>query len=220
MKKILILGGKGPAVVIADAISHANSIGYNEYTCAGLLNDNEKEIDGYKVIGKFSDIPRLAEEGYYFINTVYKMGVQEERAKKFNSLGIPDEKLAVFVHPMAYVAPTAKLGPGCVVMAGSSISSMTKIGKCTLIMNNASVGHDTVIGDFNFITSNACVASYIVTGYSVWFGVNCTVRGKLKIGNRASVGIGAVVTKDIPDDEIWVGNPAKLHKTNEDKITL
>jgi len=220
MKNILIMGGKGPAVVIANAIDHANKIGYSEYQCAGLINDNEKEIDGYKVFGKFSDISKLVDDGYYIINTIYKMGAQEDRVKMFNSLGIPDDKLAVFIHPFAYVSPSATLSPGCVVMPNATVSAQTRLGKCCLLMTNSSVGHDNDIGAFNFFTSNSCLGSYIKTGYSVWFGMNCTVRGKLNIGNRASVGIGAVVTKDIPDDEIWIGNPAKLHKTNDDKITL
>lgn len=220
MKEVLIMGGKGPAVVIANAIDHANTLGYNEYKCAGLVNDNENEIDGYKVLGKFSDIPNLIEKGYYFINTVYKMGLQKERVAMFNKLNIPDKKLAVFIHPFAYVAPSSKLGPGSVVMPGATVSAQSTLGKCCLLMNNSSVGHDNTIGDFNFFTSNSCLGSYITTGYSVWFGMNCTVRGKLKIGNRASIGIGAVVTKDIGEDEIWIGNPARFHKTNDDKITL
>ena len=220
MKKVLIMGGKGPAVVIANAIDHANKIGYGEYQCAGFINDFEEEIDGYKVFGKFSDIHRLLDQGYYFINTLYKMGAQKKRVEMFNTLGIPDERLATFIHPLAYISPSAELGPGCVMMPGATLSAKTKLGKCCLLMANSSVGHDNNIGDFNFFTANSCLGSYITTGYSVWFGLNCTIRGKLKIGNRASIGIGAVLTKDVGDDEIWVGNPAKLHKTNNDQITL
>ena len=216
-KKVLILGGKGPASVIANAMIHAASIGYKEYEFAGILNDNETEIDGFKVIGKFSDVPELVKKGYYFINTVYKMGIQEERVKMFEKLGIPDERLAVFVHPMAYVAPSSKLGPGCALLPNSVVSAETTLGKCCLLMTNASIGHDNIIGDFNFFTSNSCLGSYITTGYSVWFGMNCTVRGKLNIGNRASVGIGAVVTKDIPERAIVGGNPAKVIRYRGEK---
>lgn len=220
MKKVLILGGKGTASVIGHSIVHANQIGYDEYTFAGFVNDHETEIDGYPVLGKFSDVERLIKEGYYFINTVYKIGGQEERVELFEKLSIPDENLCTFVHPFAYVAPGVKLAPGCVVSPNASISAMTEIGKCSLIMNNVSIGHDNKIGDYNFFTANSCLGSYIQTGYSVWFGLNCTVRGKLTIGNKAAIGIGAVVTKSIGENEIWVGNPAHFHKTNEDKISM
>ena len=36
-----------------------------------------------------------------------------------------------------------------------------------------------------------------------------------RIGNNCIIGAGSVVTKDIPDNEIWAGNPAKLIKTRE-----
>lgn len=220
MKKALILGGKGTASVIAHSIIHANKIGYDEYEFAGFVNDHELEIDKLPVVGKFSDIQRFIKEGYYFINTVYKIGGQDERMDLFKNLNIPDKSLCTFIHPFAYVAPGVEIGPGSVVMPNASISAMTKIGKCCLIMNNASIGHDNQIGDYNFFTANSCLGSYIKTGEAAWFGLNCTVRGKLTIGNKATVGIGAVVTKNIPDNEIWVGNPAAFHKTNNDKISI
>lgn len=220
MKKVLILGGKGTASVIAHSIIHANKLGYDEYEFAGFINDHEKEIDGLPVVGGFSDVDRLVRENFYFINTVYKIGGQEERMELFKNLNIPDENLCTFIHPSAYIAPGVKIGAGSVVSPNASISTMTQIGRCCLIMNNVSIGHDNRIGDFNFFTANSCLGSYIETGDGAWFGLNCTVRGKLTIGNKSTVGIGAVVTKNIGDNEIWVGNPAKFHKTNSDRITM
>lgn len=220
MNKVLVLGGKGTASVIAHSIIHANSIGYDEYEFAGFVNDHETEIDNLPVIGKFLNIDKLIKKGFYFINTVYKIGGQDERIELFNSLNIPDENLCTFIHPFAYVAPGVKIGPGSAILANASISAMTEIGKCCLIMNNVSIGHDNKIGDYNFFTANSCLGSYITTGKAAWFGLNCTVRGKLSIGDKSTIGIGAVVTKSIGDNEIWVGNPAKFHKTNNDNIAM
>lgn len=220
MKKILILGGKGTASVIAHSIIHANDIGYNKAQFVGYVNDNENEIEGYPVIGKFSEIKDLVEQGYYFINTVYKMGGQDERIEKFEGLNIPDERLFTFIHPLSYVASTAELGPGCVVLANSAISPSTKIGKCCLVLNNVNIGHDNIIGNYVKFTANSSVGGDLIIGDGSWFGLNCTVRGKLKIGEKSVVGIGAVVTKNIGNNEIWVGNPAKFHKSTSDSITM
>ena len=46
-------------------------------------------------------------------------------------------------------------------------------------------------------------------------GTNATVLPRLNIGKWATVGAGAVVTKDIPDYAVAVGNPARVIKTNE-----
>ncbi|MEJ6000564.1 acyltransferase [Paucibacter soli] len=40
-------------------------------------------------------------------------------------------------------------------------------------------------------------------------GANATVLGGLTIGAGAMIGAGSVVTKDVPDGELWVGNPAR-----------
>ena len=220
MKKVLILGGKGTGSVIANSIIHANSLGYKEYEFVGYVNDNEDEIEGYPVLGTFSDIGRLIEEGYYFIYTVYKMGEQDARMDLFEKLDIPDSRLCTFIHPQAYVAPSAEIGPGCVVLANSSISPMTTIGKCSLILNNVNIGHDNKIGDFTKFTANSSIGGDLVIGDGAWFGLNCTVRGKVNIGERSVIGIGAVLTKDVGEDEIWVGNPARFHKTNDDEIAM
>lgn len=220
MKKVLILGGKGTASVIAHSIIHANKLGYKEYEFAGFVNDHENEIEGLPVKGKFSEISKLIDKGYYFINTVYKMGGQDERIELFESLDIPDENLCTFIHPLAYVAPSVKLGAGCVVLANSSISPMTTMGKCCLVLNNVNIGHDNIIGNYVKFTANSSIGGDLEISDGAWFGLNCTIRGKLKIGKNAVIGIGAVVTKNIGNNEIWVGNPARFHKTTKDKISM
>ena len=46
-----------------------------------------------------------------------------------------------------------------------------------------------------------------------WIGGNCTILPGVSIGEGAVVGAGSVVTKDIPDFEIWAGVPARKLKT-------
>lgn len=40
-------------------------------------------------------------------------------------------------------------------------------------------------------------------------GANATILGGVTIGESALIGAGSVVTKDVPDNELWVGNPAR-----------
>lgn len=49
-------------------------------------------------------------------------------------------------------------------------------------------------------------------GNNVDFGANVTVIGNIRIGNNAVIGAGAVVVKDVPDNAIVAGNPAKIIK--------
>ena len=50
----------------------------------------------------------------------------------------------------------------------------------------------------------------IIIGDDVWIGANVTVLPNVKIGNNVIIGAGSVVTKDIPDNVIAVGNPCKI----------
>ena len=50
----------------------------------------------------------------------------------------------------------------------------------------------------------------VVIEDDVWCGANVTILKGVTIGENSVVGAGSVVTKSIPDNEIWAGNPAKL----------
>jgi sugar O-acyltransferase (sialic acid O-acetyltransferase NeuD family) len=213
--KILLIGGPGPAVVIANAITHAITNYNMNVELAGLVNDEveKKSFNGIPIKGSLNDIDNLVKEGYKFIYTIYKIGGQDKRIQLFNSLNIPIKQLYTFTHPSAYVAPDVVLEPGVVVMPNVSISAGTVIGKGTLIMTNASIGHDNEIESHCMFTANACLGSYIKVGRGAWVGLNSTIRGKLTLGDKSAVGIGSVVTKSIPGEELWIGNPAKFHKS-------
>lgn len=49
-----------------------------------------------------------------------------------------------------------------------------------------------------------------IIGNNVILGANVTIIGNVKIGNNVTIGAGAVVVKNIPDNAIAVGNPAKV----------
>ena len=57
-------------------------------------------------------------------------------------------------------------------------------------------------------------------GNDVWIGSNCRIKGGVTIGHGAVIGMGSVVTKDIPPYEIWAGNPAKLIRKRFDDETI
>lgn len=61
-------------------------------------------------------------------------------------------------------------------------------------------------------------ASEIRIGNDVWLGANVTVLPGVTIGNNVVIGAGAVVNKDIPDNSLAVGVPAKVIKEIENDI--
>lgn len=57
---------------------------------------------------------------------------------------------------------------------------------------------------------------HIKIGYGSFIGANSIICNSVNIGKNVIVGAGSVVTKDIPDNEIWGGNPARFIKKRED----
>lgn len=91
--------------------------------------------------------------------------------------------------------------------------SDTVIGDYTKINNLCHIAHNNRIGCNVIITGCVNVSGSNIIDDNVWISPNASVRGWVHIGEGATIGMGAVVVKDIPAHEVWVGNPArKLEK--------
>jgi serine O-acetyltransferase len=51
-----------------------------------------------------------------------------------------------------------------------------------------------------------------VIGDDVFIGVNATVLGPIRVGDRVRIAANTAVTTDVPDDSIAVGSPAKIYR--------
>ena len=92
------------------------------------------------------------------------------------------------------------------------------------------IGDDVMIGPNTLITTvghplspkgrkeRHGICKPVTIGNNVWMGGNCTVLPGVKIGNNAVIAAGAVVTKDVPDNCVVGGVPAKVIKKLEDDI--
>ena len=220
-KRVICLGGAGNAAVIGAAIKDANRRGLGEWMFAGFLNDQLEAgstLDGAPVFGPLALASELAAEGYYFINAILRIDGNRRRIALIEGLGIPDERLATFVHPTAYVAPGVELGPGCAIMPHVSISPEVRFGKGCCVFQGATIGHDNVIGAYSHITAQACVGSYLRLGRGVHIGLNSSVREHVTIGDYSTLGMASMLLTDIGDEEVWAGSPARfLRKTREDE---
>lgn len=86
--------------------------------------------------------------------------------------------------------------------------SDTVIGDYTKINNLCHIAHNNKIGKNVEITGCVNVSGGNIIEDNVWIAPNASLKGYVHIGEGAFVGMGAVVTKDIPENETWIGNPA------------
>jgi UDP-3-O-[3-hydroxymyristoyl] glucosamine N-acyltransferase len=92
----------------------------------------------------------------------------------------------------------------------------TTIGEGCKIDNNVHIAHNAILGRNVLVIANAMVAGSVEVGDHAIINPGATIRDHAKIGERAIVGMGAAVTKDVPPNEVWVGNPAKFMRVRED----
>jgi UDP-3-O-[3-hydroxymyristoyl] glucosamine N-acyltransferase len=91
--------------------------------------------------------------------------------------------------------------------------SDTIIGNGTKINNLCHIAHNVQIGKNVIVTSHVSISGSSTIEDDVWIAPNASLRGHQIIGKGAVLGMGAVVVKDVPAGETWIGNPAhKLEK--------
>lgn len=113
------------------------------------------------------------------------------------------------VDPSAKVSQTASIDHSTYVGRNVSVNSMSRIGS-GVVLNTASViEHESVIADFAHVAPSAVMCGNVHLGRSSFLGANSVVRQGKKIGDEVMVGAGSIVVTDIPDGEIWFGNPAR-----------
>lgn len=119
------------------------------------------------------------------------------------------------VDPTAVVASTAVVGHGTYLNAGVVVGSHTTLGCHVNLNRSTSVGHDNTLGFAASLGPGAVTAGGVSVGAAALVGAGATVLPGVRIGRRAVVGAGAVVTRDVADNAVVVGNPARILRAVE-----
>ena len=130
-----------------------------------------------------------------------------------------DTKVWHYSHVMA----GASIGERCILGQNVFVGEGVKIGNRVKIQNNVSLYTGVTCEDFVFL-GPSCVFTNVITPRSTierkdkflptWvkegatIGANATIVCGNNIGRYALIGAGAVITKEVPDYALWVGNPA------------
>jgi sugar O-acyltransferase (sialic acid O-acetyltransferase NeuD family) len=124
--------------------------------------------------------------------------------------GIKTTHYTTLMHPSSVCASTVKVGKGVHIGPLSIIAPFATLGDFTVINRQVSVGHHTILGDFVTFNPGVNVAGCCKIGDNVTIGTGATVLDSLTIGANSIIGAGAVVTKDVPENVVVYGVPAKI----------
>lgn len=132
-------------------------------------------------------------------------------------LGLPAERYATVVHPAAVVGAGSVVGPGSVLLAGTVLTADVTVGAHVAVMPQAVLTHDDRVGDYATVASGVRLGGGAVLEEGAYVGAGALVREGVTVGARSLIGMGSVVLRDVPPDEVWVGGPARFLRSTKEE---
>jgi len=215
-KPFLIWGSSGHAKVLLDMLeeigakvvalvdndSNAKSIVKNVPVFHGI-EGLQRYLTGVR---NFSDLSAAVAIG----GAKGKDRIEITALLKAYGVGVPTLR-----HSSCIASPSAKWGFGCHLFAGTVIAADVVIGDVCILNHNATVDHECILGNGVHIAPGSTLCGCVTVGDYTMIGAGSVILPRVKIGRNTIIGAGSVVTRDVGDDQIFIGNPANPIKRYE-----
>ena len=209
MKDLIICGAGGFGRETAWAAERQNKVEAT-WNILGFMDDDESiqgsELNGYRVIGKTSDVGKNPEA--HFVVAVGASKTREKIVGKMKNIN-PDIKFGTVIDPSVEMSEYVTIGEGCIICAHTILTVNIKIGSHVIINLDCTIGHDAVLQDFVTLYPSVNVSGITNIGHAAELGTGMQIIQGKSIGDYSIVGAGAVVVRDIPANCTAVGSPAK-----------
>lgn len=207
MKDIIVIGGGGFAKEVIWLANDCNR------KVRGVLDDNVTthglELQGAKILGKIDSWTKYVSD-CEFVIAIGNPRVRKLVADKMKLLGKP--KFTSLIHPSVHFSNTVKISEGSIICAGTILTTDIVLGQHCILNLNVTVGHECEIKDFVTIAPMVAISGNVALNNLVEVGTGAVIRQGLTLKTGSMLGMGGVLTKDIPERFIFAGNPAKKLK--------
>jgi sugar O-acyltransferase (sialic acid O-acetyltransferase NeuD family) len=122
----------------------------------------------------------------------------------------PQLHFPLLVHPSATISFAATLGEGTVVMPGAIVGAAATVGRFCVVNTRASLDHDGVMQDFASLAPAAVTGGAVQIGRRSAVSIGATIKHGLRIGQDSVVGAHSYLHRDLPDNQVAYGVPAKI----------
>jgi len=195
-----------------------------EYRAAAMEAQPDEQLDVYFIETNptqdtVNGFPLISEDAFFQLeckDRYFNIAIADSRARE----RLAEACLKRGARPLSLIASNATtyhnndIGEGAVLCAYSLVSSNIKIGRFFHANFYCYVAHDCVVGDYVTFAPRAHCNGNVHIHDHAYIGAAAVIKQgsrdkPLVIGEGAIVGMGAVVTKDVPPFTTVVGNPAR-----------
>ena len=213
LRRVVIFGGKGTAINIAEQIEDARLRYDYPMTVIGFAIDDPSlghNVAGFPVLCGVRDAwMKYRDTDVEFIFALYRPDVMPERFALLKGLGIPATRFANFIHPSAYLSPSVSMGHGNVVLSHASLQHRVSLGNFNIINAHVVVEHETSFQDGAFVAASACIGASVRVGSGSFIGLNSTVREDVVLADYSFVGMASGVVQSVDEGTVVYGVPAR-----------
>ena len=132
------------------------------------------------------------------------------------------------IEPGALIRQGVQIDDGAVVLMGAVLNTGVHIGSDTMVDMNAVIGSGAVIGKRCHIGAGAVIAGMmepasnqpVVIDDDVFVGANAVILEGVHVGRHSVIGAGAVVNKDVEENSVVAGVPARKIKENKTDVWI
>lgn len=201
MTGVLLVGASG----LAREVIAAGMTGI-----VGILDDDADlhgtEVAGVPIVGAVSDAATRTEQ---LLVCVGPSGSRRSVIDRCTELGVTADRYAMFVARSARIGASSSVGAGSILLDGVVVTADARIGRHVVVMPNATITHDDVLEDCSTLAAGVALGGSVRIGEAAYIGMNASVRQGISVGVHATVGMGAVVLRDVPPHQTWAGVPAR-----------
>lgn len=211
---MLIIGAKGFAKELLQYFHNSNDL-KNLFFYDDISVDLPDMIyDKFKVLRILDEVKEIFKNiDQRFVLGIGNPQTRYRLAEKMNFAG--GQLTSVITKNIELGSYNVFIGNGTNIMSGSIITNDITIGEGVLINLNCTIGHDSYIGNYCELSPGVHISGHVSLGDFSSLGTGAVVIPGIKIGKNCLIGAGSVVNKDIPDNSVAVGVPAKVIKKIE-----
>lgn len=184
------------------------------YKVIGLYHYNDSrtgEYDhGFEILGSFDDL--FCKDSLCDMNFLLTMGDSKIRAGLSEKILKKGGNVPTIIHPTAVISRFAKVSDvGVYIFPYVIVETDVILNQNITLLTGSIISHNSSIGKNCFIAAGVIVGAYTDIDEYVFVGQGAlTISGKVaKIGKNAFIAARALVTKDVPENVLVKGNPAK-----------